>query len=70
MHGLVIQRGHRLEMDEELVEIEGDFDILVFQHFSELGCTGTDGEFDQDDDSVDHADVDECWGYADLLDTV
>ncbi len=63
----VLQHGHRLELIEELIEIGCNLDILAFQHFSELGCAGTDGEFDQNDNSVHQANVDKRWSRADLL---
>ena len=63
----VLQHGHRLELIEELIEIGCNLDILAFQHFAELGCTGADGEFDQNDNSVHQANVDKRWSRADLL---
>ena len=30
VYGLIVQRGHSLQMNEELVEIERDLDIFVF----------------------------------------
>ena len=70
VHGMVIQRRHSLEMNEKLLEIERDLDILEFQYSSELCCTRTDGKFDENDNGVDKADVDERWSCADLLDAV
>ena len=70
VHILVVQRGHSLEMNEELLEIERDLDILVFEHCSKFCCTSTDGKFDKDDNSVDEPDIDECWSCADLFDAI
>ena len=67
---MIVQLGHGLEVNEELLEIERDLDILELQHCSELGCTGTDGEFYEDHNGVDKADVNERWGCPDLIDTI
>ena len=67
---LIVQLGDGLEMNEEFLEIERDLDILELQHCSELCCTGADGKFDEDDNGVDKADVDERRGYPDLFDTI
>ena len=48
----VVQRGHRLEMNEKLLEIERDLDTLGFQYISELGCTCADRYFVKNNDSV------------------
>lgn len=50
---LVFQAGYRLEMDQELVEIERDFDILLFQYIPELGRTSTDVNLYENDNGID-----------------
>ena len=64
---MVVQGSHSLEVNEKLLEIKGNLDILGFDHFSEFSSTRTQGQLDKNDDSIDYADVDERWNYADLL---
>ena len=64
---MVVQGSHSLEVNEKLLEIKCYLDILGFEYCSEFTSTRTQGQLDKYDDSVDYADVDERWSYADLL---
>lgn len=64
---MISQGSYSLEVNEKLLEIKCYLDILRFEYFSEFSRTSTQGQLNKNDDSIDYADVDERWSYADLF---